>query len=66
MQTEHFTVLNVKCGGCAANIKKGLATLEGIQVVEVDIKTGAVTVEGDKLDRGHLTNKLAELGYPET
>jgi copper chaperone len=65
MQTEQFDVLNVKCGGCAANIKNGLSELNGIQQVEVDIATGHVTVQGDGLDRNSLGEKLAELGYPQ-
>ena len=65
MQTEVFKVKNVKCGGCVANIKKGLGALAGISTVEVVIAGGEVTVSGDKLDRAQLSAKLKELGYPE-
>jgi len=65
MQTEHFKVLNVKCAGCAANIKNGLAELSGISGVEVSIDSGEVTVEGEELGRKQLAEKLSELGYPE-
>ena len=65
MQTEVFKVKNVKCGGCVANVKKGLGTLAGISSVEVVIASGEVTVSGDKLDRTQLSAKLEELGYPE-
>jgi copper chaperone len=65
MQTEVFTVKNVKCGGCVANIKKGLGALAGIGSVEVVIAGGEVTVTGDQLDRAQLSAKLKELGYPE-
>ena len=65
MQTEHFQVMNVKCGGCAANIQNGLAQLSGVTHVEVDIESGEVDIEGTDLNRSQLAEKLAELGYPE-
>ncbi|HEY0720379.1 MAG TPA: heavy-metal-associated domain-containing protein [Gammaproteobacteria bacterium] len=65
MQTEVFKVKNVKCGGCVANIQKGLGTLAGVTAVEVVIAGGDVTVTGDHLDRTQLSAKLKELGYPE-
>jgi len=65
MQSEKFTVKNVKCGGCVANIQKGLSSLPGISTVDVVIDGGEVTVSGDQLDRGQISAKLKELGYPE-
>lgn len=65
MQTEHFRVLNVKCGGCAANIQTSLAELAGVDKVEVTIESGEVTVQGTGLDRAALSRKLADAGYPE-
>ena len=65
MQTEIFKVKNVKCGGCVANIQKGLSSLPGVTGVEVVIAGGDVTITGDKLDRAQLSAKLKELGYPE-
>ncbi len=63
MQTEEFTVKNVKCGGCVANIQNGLKGMPGVSAVEVSL-AGQVTVRGEGLDRTVLTAKLAELGYP--
>lgn len=62
---EKFTVQNVKCGGCASNIRNGLLSLSGVKSVDVEIANGAVTVQGDNLSRAALAQKLAELGYPE-
>jgi copper chaperone len=63
--SEKFTVQNVKCGGCVANIEKGLGELPGVERVEVVIDGGQVSVEGEGLSRDTLAAKLAELGYPE-
>ena len=65
MTTENFEVNNVKCGGCVANIQNGLSTLVGVTSVDVDQASGKVLVEGESLDRRVLSEKLAELGYPE-
>ncbi len=65
MQSLEIKVNNVKCNGCAANIKNGLAVLGGIDDIEVDVDSGAVTINGADLDRPSITHKLSELGYPE-
>ncbi len=65
MQTEKFRVKNVKCGGCVNTIRQGLQDMAGVQSVEVVIEGGAVTVNGEGLDRAALTHKLQQLGYPE-
>ncbi len=63
MQTEEFTVKNVKCGGCVANIHNGLKDIPGVSAVEVTL-AGKVSVSGEGLDRAALSARLAELGYP--
>lgn len=59
-------VENIKCGGCAASIRKGLQGLDGIETVEVDIEAGAVEVQADAARRPEIAAKLAGMGYPET
>ena len=59
-------VENIKCGGCAGSIRKGLMGLDGVDAVDVDIEGGMVEVQaGDGL-RSEVTRKLASMGYPET
>lgn len=65
METETFTVKNVKCGGCVANVQKGLKELAGVEEVEVTIEGGQVTVKGHGLSRAQIAARLNELGYPE-
>ncbi|MDH5228998.1 MAG: heavy-metal-associated domain-containing protein [Gammaproteobacteria bacterium] len=62
---EEFSVQNVKCGGCVANIENGLKTANGVTSVNVTIDGGLVEVEGEDLNRADLSAKLTELGYPE-
>ena len=65
METQQFNVANVKCQGCAKNIKEGLGVIVSVETVSVDVATGKVEVTGVDMDRQNITAKLAELGYPE-
>lgn len=59
-------ILNLKCGGCANSIKKGLLAIDGVTDVSVELETSKVTI--DSKDNSVLTdvkNKLATMGYPE-
>jgi len=59
-------VENIKCGGCASSIVKGLQALEGVAAVHVDVARGRITVEGDADLRQAVSERLPGLGYPET
>ena len=54
----------IKCGGCVANIEKGLTDYAGITEVSVEVESNVVSLKGNELDKTVIENKLAELGYP--
>ena len=59
-------ILNLKCGGCANSIKKGLLTIEGVKDVTVDLESSKVTI--DSVNETVIENvklKLSTMGYPE-
>jgi len=59
-------ILNLKCGGCANTIKKGIKSIEGISEVTVDMESSKVTVDTD--DESvvlSVKKKLSKMGYPE-
>ncbi|MBK1672654.1 heavy metal transport/detoxification protein [Ectothiorhodospira shaposhnikovii] len=60
-----LTLSNIQCGACANSIKKGLGQLPGVGQVDVDVATGAVTVDADPTLRDTLVERLSELGFPE-
>lgn len=64
MKSLEIQASNIKCDGCVSNVQYGLIELSGITVVNVDIPSNMVTVEGDSLDKAVIEAKLAELGYP--
>ncbi|WP_299525389.1 heavy-metal-associated domain-containing protein [uncultured Lutibacter sp.] len=59
-------ILNLKCGGCANTVKKGIISIEGINEVNVDVETSKVYI--DSIDESVITlvkKKLSSMGYPE-
>ncbi|NVJ88262.1 MAG: heavy-metal-associated domain-containing protein [Flavobacteriaceae bacterium] len=61
----NINIENLKCGGCAATIKKGLLEIEGVEGVSVDVAKSLVTLELSKNNIEAVKSKLSKLGYPE-
>ena len=64
MEELNIQSSKIKCGGCVANIEKGLADFAGITEVTVELESNIVSVKGNELDKIVIENKLTELGYP--
>ena len=64
MEQLDIQASKIKCGGCVANIEKGLADFAGIAEVKVEVESNIVSVKGNELDKTVIESKLAELGYP--
>ena len=59
-------ILNLKCGGCANTIKKGIAAIEGVKEILVNLNTSEVSIDStDELVIQQVKEKLASMGYPE-
>lgn len=56
---------NLKCGGCAATIKKGILGIPSVDNVEVDVETSEVKVLHAEDVIASIKEKLSKLGYPE-
>jgi len=65
MQTESFTVRNIKCSGCASTIRRSSSAIPGVRAAGVDIYGARVEVDGETLSRARLAQALSEFGYPE-
>ncbi len=59
-------VENIKCGGCASSIQKGLLAEPGVSSVEIDIEQGVVKIDTSEDAREVYAAKLLSMGYPET
>lgn len=64
MNTYKFQIQNLKCGGCASTIIKGINELENCSDVKVDIENSEVMFEGDESVAAKVKEKLTKLGYP--
>jgi len=59
-------ILNLKCGGCANSVKKGILTIDGIDEVSVDVEGAKVSLNtSDDLIILEVKKKLSSMGYPE-
>lgn len=59
-------VLNLKCGGCANTIKKGIVTIEGVNEILINLNTSEVSIDAsDELVIQQVKEKLSSMGYPE-
>ena len=66
MQTENFTIANLRCDGCINTITKKLTAFTGVEKVEVDLETNIVSVNhNEAVRRVQLTEMLLSIGYPE-
>ncbi len=58
-------IQNLKCGGCANTVRKGLEGIAGISDVMVDNEASSVTFNYESLkDFSNAHEKLIGLGYP--
>jgi copper chaperone len=62
MQTQYH-VQGMKCDGCIASAREGLAALPGFESAEFDLQAGVATVQGD-VDPQAVCLALTERGYP--
>jgi copper chaperone len=63
--TTEIEIENLKCGGCAATIKKGLLGLGNVNSVEVNVEKSIVSISSEKENLVLIKEKLSKLGYPE-
>lgn len=61
----NIQIENLKCGGCAATIKKGISTINGVNDVAVDVENSMVTIDTENANLVEIKEKLSKLGYPE-
>jgi copper chaperone CopZ len=63
--TTEIQIENLKCGGCAATIKKGLLSLNNVEEVTIDVENSIVSITSEKANLEGVKEKLSKLGYPE-
>ena len=64
METKIY-IENLKCGGCAATIKKGVLSIESVSNIEVNVDDSSVFVSSTSDVTNEIKEKLSRMGYPE-
>lgn len=59
-------VENLKCGGCASTIRKGLISLDGIESVDIEIESSEIKIPSENEEViASAIKKLSNMGYPQ-
>jgi copper chaperone CopZ len=62
--TTSVTVTGMTCGHCVASVAEEVSEISGVESVEVDLETGAVTITStDALDPADVEAAVVEAGY---
>jgi len=61
---KKYTVLNVKCGGCANTLTTKLEPEFGKVDVDLEVMPREITIHKDEIDENRLREVLKSLGYP--
>ncbi|MFD7642464.1 heavy-metal-associated domain-containing protein [Kitasatospora sp. NPDC059795] len=65
--TSVFAVSGMTCGHCEKSVGKAIGALEGVRAVQVDVKSGLVTVGSTvELDDETVRAAVDEAGYELT
>ncbi len=64
MSTQTYTVTGMTCGHCVASVTEEVSELSGVENVDVDLATGAVTVTStEPLEDDAVRAAVEEAGY---
>ena len=65
MQTEHFKVTGMTCGGCTSKVTHALQAISGVDEVNVSLSAGEATVQYDErlTSADQLKSAVKNAGY---
>ncbi|MEU6687255.1 heavy-metal-associated domain-containing protein [Streptomyces sp. NPDC046832] len=66
MAEKTYTVSGMSCDHCAASITEEVVEADGVIKVDVDVRSGLVTVHGEWLDDAAARAAIVEAGYEVT
>jgi len=61
-----FKISGMTCSHCAQNVKRSLRECDGVESVQVDLRTGIAVIHGSGFDAQRLYNVVEQLGYTTT
>ncbi len=65
MQTMHFDVHGMTCGGCTGSVQRALSRLDGVSHVDVTLSPGTATMQADteRISAAQIEHAITGLGY---
>ncbi len=64
MQTQTLTVTGMTCEHCVRSVQEEVGAVDGVQRVDVDLATGAVTVHSERpVEDAEIEAAVREAGY---
>ncbi len=64
MATTTVTITGMTCGHCAASVREEVGEIPGVQAVEVDVASGAVTIDSvAPVEADAIRSAVEEAGY---
>ena len=63
MAEKTVKVSGMTCNHCTANVENNLASIKGIDNIEIDLESGKVKMTGDDIDLDEVKNKVESIGY---
>lgn len=63
-QSATFTVTGMTCGHCVASVTEEVQEIAGVETVNVELATGALTItSADPVDQAAVKAAVEEAGY---
>ncbi len=63
MAEKTVMVTGMTCNHCKANVENILASITGIENIEIDLESGQVRMSGDDIDLSIVKEKVESIGY---
>lgn len=63
MATQTITVSGMTCQHCAASVREELSEIPGLTVLDIDVASGKVTIEGSGFSEQAVAAAVEEAGY---
>jgi copper chaperone CopZ len=64
MSTTTVTVTGMSCGHCATSVREEIAEIPGVRAVDVDLASGAVTIDSDTVvETAVIRTAVEDAGY---
>ena len=63
MAEKTVKVDGMTCNHCKANVQNNLASIEGIENIEIDLESGKVKMTGEEIDLTAVKDKVESIGY---